>query len=92
MEDQIQRSFLEDFVQILAEGTKPLAFRDVTLQAKICMKIYCKGEKEPSRKNLQPLLVKSLFSLKNMQSEMHSFTFLSLVNKHLQKCFSELHQ
>lgn len=44
------------------------------------MKVYCKGEKEPSRQNLQPLLVRPMFSLGNIQSEMDSFTFLSLVN------------
>lgn len=54
--------------------------RDVTEQAKICMKVCCKGEKEPSRQNLQPLSVRPTFNLGNIQTEMDSFTFLSLLN------------
>lgn len=50
------------------------------MQAKICMNVYCKGEKEPPRQNLQPLSVKPMFILRNIQTEMDSFAFLSLVN------------
>lgn len=44
------------------------------------MKVYCKGEKEPSVQNLQPLSVRPTFCLGNIQTAMDSFALLSLVN------------